>query len=100
MLLAADKSKQDKQDLFSMNKKRLSAPDLENLSPIIRPKGDKKHHEKKDRSWYHTLGRKFKVGNLLPRNSSTASLSMDNGYVFIRQVFIMGMFYHPIQTKI
>ncbi|XP_021348182.1 rap guanine nucleotide exchange factor 6-like isoform X7 [Mizuhopecten yessoensis] len=75
MLLAADRSsKSEKQDVGGQLSKRLSAPNLEDFtSPLIKSKGTKKP-EKKDRSWFNTLGRKNIIKKFLPRNSSVSSM--------------------------
>ncbi|XP_069123811.1 rap guanine nucleotide exchange factor 6-like isoform X6 [Argopecten irradians] len=75
MLLAADRSsKSDKQDMSGQLSKRLSAPNLEDFaSPMAKSKGNKKH-DKKDRSWFNTLGRKNIIKKFLPRNSSVSSV--------------------------
>ncbi|XP_033756431.1 rap guanine nucleotide exchange factor 6-like isoform X5 [Pecten maximus] len=75
MLLAADRSsKSEKQDASGQLSKRLSAPNLEDFaSPLIKTKGNKKQ-EKKDRSWFNTLGRKNIIKKFLPRNSSVSSM--------------------------
>ncbi|XP_060082252.1 rap guanine nucleotide exchange factor 6-like isoform X3 [Ylistrum balloti] len=78
MLLAAERSsKSEKQEVSGQLSKRQSAPNLEDLaSPLIKSKGNKKQ-EKKDRSWFNTLGRKNIIKKFLPRGAGVSS--MDDG---------------------
>ena len=57
--------------------KRLSAPDLDNMSPVFKCK-DGKHH-KKDKGWFKTVGKTAfikKMGSFFPRNASVSNIEL------------------------
>lgn len=74
-MLRSDRGNKARQELPVFSK-RLSAPDLENLSPVHKYNKDKKHSKHKEKSWFNTLGKKafLKMGTLLPKNFSVSNL--------------------------
>ena len=79
MIEVTEQNKQNKQTTQSVStfSKRLSAPDLDNLSPLFKSKDRKM--DKKDKSWFSTVGKKAfikKMGSFFPRNSSTSNIEL------------------------
>ncbi|KAK3090078.1 hypothetical protein FSP39_008974 [Pinctada imbricata] len=73
-LLEVPDRRSNKTEMTPNLNKRLSAGDLETFSPEQTHK--EKKHDKKDKRTFNTLGRHFirKMGSLLPRNFSSASM--------------------------
>ena len=81
MIEVTEQNKQNRQTTQSVSSysKRLSAPDLDNLSPLFKSKDRKM--DKKDKSWFSTVGKKAfikKMGSFFPRNASTSNIEFEN----------------------
>ncbi|XP_063444361.1 rap guanine nucleotide exchange factor 6-like isoform X5 [Mytilus trossulus] len=83
MIEVTEQNKQNRQSTQSTSSftKRLSAPDLDNMSPFIKSSIKDKSFDKKDKSWFKTVGKKAfikKIGGFFPRNASTSNMEFEN----------------------
>ncbi|XP_052070921.1 rap guanine nucleotide exchange factor 6-like isoform X5 [Mytilus californianus] len=83
MIEVTEQNKQNRQSTQSSSSltKRLSAPDLDNMSPFIKSSMKDKSFDKKDKSWFKTVGKKAfikKIGGFFPRNASTSNMEFEN----------------------
>ncbi|CAC5366729.1 RAPGEF2 [Mytilus coruscus] len=83
MIEVTEQNKQNRQSTQSTSSltKRLSAPDLDNMSPFIKSSMKDKSFDKKDKSWFKTVGKKAfikKIGGFFPRNASTSNMEFEN----------------------